>query len=69
MSAQAYKDKEFVNSQFPSSLSSFGVSTIEERRTPELIFAFVEPIGGGAQKCIETLSDILKSARYNYIIN
>lgn len=49
--------------------TNLGYKTIEERKSPELVFAFVEPIGGGANQVEESLSRILQKPRYEYAIN
>ena len=49
--------------------ASLGYSNIEERATEELVFVFVEPLGGGAKQAFDTLEGILKENPYNYCIN
>ncbi len=46
-----------------------GYKHIEDRLTPELIFAFVEPIGGGAELAINALKFELQKEKFNYKIN
>lgn len=46
-----------------------GYKHIEDRLTPELIFAFVEPIGGGAEMAINVLNYELKKEKFKYEIN
>jgi len=48
---------------------SLGYKTFQNRKTAELVFAFVEPIGGGAKDAAKILGDILESKQYKYIIN
>jgi len=43
--------------------------TYRDRKTPELIFAFVEPIGGGAAQAAQVLSEVLGSPSYDYKID
>lgn len=56
-------------SNTPTTLSDLGYASIKERMTPELIFAFVEPIGGGGSKVVSTLRSILETERFQYTIN
>lgn len=46
-----------------------GYKHIEDRLTPELIFAFVEPIGGGAEVAISALQLELQKEKFKYEIN
>lgn len=50
-----------INSQ-KKSVDDFMIS----RQTPELVFAIIEPIGGGAQKVVETLETKLRGPGYVY---
>lgn len=52
-----------------SSNNDLGYKTISDRQTPELVFAFVEPIGGGAKKAVESLVATLSGPTYKYCIN
>ena len=46
-----------------------GYQHIEDRLTPELVFVFVEPIGGGADDAIDTLERLLKRPKFKYDIH
>lgn len=48
---------------------NLGYKGIQDRRTPELVFAFVEPIGGGAKHAQDLLSRLLSEVRFGYIVN
>ncbi|TDT82039.1 anti-phage dCTP deaminase [Pseudodesulfovibrio indicus] len=48
---------------------SLGYKSFVERKTPELVFVFVEPIGGGAVQAVEELKRKLKSPRFDYKIH
>ncbi len=50
-------------------LDDLGYNTIDDRKTPELVFAFVEPIGGGASHAAEALKRALQAPSYGYEIN
>lgn len=41
----------------------------EDRKTPELVFVLVEPIGGGAKQAAQILSELLESTAYGYKAN
>ena len=49
--------------------ASLGYKTFLNRKTAELVFAFVEPIGGGAKDAAKILGEILQGAQYKYRIN
>lgn len=39
---------------------------METRQSPELIFALIEPLGGGADKVVEYIIKELQQPPYNY---
>ncbi|MCT4628011.1 anti-phage dCTP deaminase [Halodesulfovibrio sp.] len=48
---------------------NLGYKGIEQRKSRELVFAFVEPIGGGAKDAARKLEELLKSAEFDYEVN
>ncbi|WP_034602887.1 anti-phage dCTP deaminase [Maridesulfovibrio frigidus] len=52
-----------------NSQETLGYNSFEERKTKELLFAFVEPIGGGSKQIIELFKEKLKSPDFEYKIN
>ncbi len=53
----------------PSVSSGLGFKKQDDRKTPELVFAFVEPIGGGATQAVQVLREILESQTYKYKVD
>lgn len=49
--------------------STLGYKTFQNRKTAELVFAFVEPIGGNAKQVQDALIEIIQTAPYNYAVN
>lgn len=48
---------------------NLGYSGHHDRVTPELVFVFVEPIGGGARLAAASLERIISDPRYGYLVN
>lgn len=48
---------------------TLGYKGHEERVTPELVFVFVEPIGGGARQVADLLGHLLEAPAYAYKVN
>lgn len=48
---------------------TLGYKSFQDRKTEELIFIFVEPLGGGAKEAARQLEEKLKSEVYHYEIN
>ncbi|MBI5520893.1 MAG: hypothetical protein HY916_12655 [Desulfovibrio sp.] len=46
-----------------------GYKSQEDRKTAELVFVLVEPIGGGAKQAAQALAEILESPSYQYAVN
>lgn len=53
----------------PDEIKTLGYQKVENRKTDELIFAFVEPMSGGAKKALTNLKEILESPPFSYKIN
>lgn len=48
---------------------TLGYKSFKDRKTEELFFVFVEPLGGGAKEAARLLEEKLKSHEYEYEIN
>ncbi len=48
---------------------TLGYKSFEQRKTKELIFVFVEPIGGGAKQAENILTELLSGPSFSYKIN
>lgn len=59
-----------IQEHFPlSTPQKLEIPSFSERKTEELVFALVEPIGGGSSLVVQELRRILESNSYNYIVN
>lgn len=48
---------------------TLGYKSFEQRKTKELLFVFVEPIGGGAKQAESALVSLLQGQKFSYKIN